>query len=358
MSVRKKSVKQESRPARKGYGRRLSEMRERGVTWVEGLLVVSILTVVAVMVVPVFLSARDRDRQATCISNLGQIGVAFMEYAQDNDQTLFNPFYFEFYKGDRDAGYTSDSTLEPYIKDHAAHDVNCVWVCPNVQKFAMTKPRSKVGYGAFYCTYTMNVFLNAPQTAGRRRASKPVPEPDVCYSDLADQGSPSRRWNRGGIREDLMIEAQPRYLALRRTLPGRRPRTVSVYRPTKLGVRLSQIVSPKGTDLLFEGIVEDYSREDIDTGYVGRAPRQGDYTVDQGFWPTEISAWYKWGYPAQPATLPRHRRLNNYLFCDGHVKAMEPKRYPYDIEHDPDNIWFARIGRNGTPIPPPGGPGC
>lgn len=335
------------------------ERRSRPIlTLSETLATLAMLTVLAVTLVPTFLAARERDRQATCVSNLEQLAMAFQQYAQDNDQTLFNPFYFEYYKGDRDCGYTADSTLEPYIKNHAAHDVSCVWVCPQVSMFGSPRANSQVGFGAFYCTYTMNVFLNAPQPRKAARARAAIPEPDVCYSDIPEQSTIEKSWNGGGLREDLMTEAEPQYVAGSRLLPGLHPRTLPVLRPTRLGVRLSQIPSPGAVDLLFEGIVENYNAERIDTGYVGRAPRQGDYTLDQGFWPDDWTADHKWAYPVQPPELPRHGRLNNYLFCDGHVKALKPRRFPYDIQHDPDNIWFARIGRDGRSIPPPGGPGC
>lgn len=333
---------------------------QAGLTLLEVALSLTILCVLAIALAPMLLNAREQARQATCISNLGQIGAAFMEYAQDNDGTFFNPYYFEYYKGDRDCGYTSASTLEPYVKNHAAHDVNCVWVCPDVTKFGMPRTTSKIGFGAFYCTYTMNVFLIPPQPKAADGAGRAIPAPDACYADPVEQFEHRLTWRGQSLREERMVFSEPQYVVAHRKLlmPDGRTLVFPVLHPTRLGIRLSQIASPLNTDLLFEGVVEDYGREGIDTGYVGRAPRQGDYTLDQGFWPDDTMASSKWGYPLQSATPARHIRLNNYLFCDGHVKALAPRRYPYDIQHDPDNIWFTQLGRNGSPIPPPGGPGC
>jgi prepilin-type processing-associated H-X9-DG protein len=89
-------------------------------------------------------------------------------------------------------------------------------------------------------------------------------------------------------------------------------------------------------------------------GYVGASPKEGDYMQDQGFWDTQADAQKSWGFNLQPATTPRHKTVNNYLFCDGHVKALVPPKPPYDItQHPQDNIWLVKDGRNGDVIPAP-----
>lgn len=332
--------------------RRTGERPALGITLIEGLVVFGAFVLVAALVLPILLNARRGERQASCISNLQQIGLALEQYAQDNDQTLFNPFYFGYCDKMGPNGYLSNSTLEPYLKNRAPHSANSVWVCPEITRFSTVRTTSRTGWGAFYCTYTMNVFLNPPLPPEKGGRSA-LPEPDVCYSGAADQAR-SIGWSGGGAREELMSLAAPHGTE---RVGGRRRRV-----PSMQGVRLSQVVSPQNTDMVFEGVVEDLYRGTIDKGYVGRAPRQGDYTLEQGFWPSQQQAEQflgsRLGFTLQPAARPRHGEVNNYLFCDGHVKAMRPKTFPYDIQHDPDNIWFTRIGRHGEPIPNPGGPGC
>jgi prepilin-type N-terminal cleavage/methylation domain-containing protein/prepilin-type processing-associated H-X9-DG protein len=63
-------------------------MRRNGFTLVELLVVVAILAVLAGLLFPVLAQARARARQATCLSNVRQIGTAFALYAQDFDERL------------------------------------------------------------------------------------------------------------------------------------------------------------------------------------------------------------------------------------------------------------------------------
>jgi prepilin-type N-terminal cleavage/methylation domain-containing protein len=52
-----------------------------GFTLIELLVVIAIIAILAAILFPVFSQARDKARQATCISNLKQVGLAFLEYA-------------------------------------------------------------------------------------------------------------------------------------------------------------------------------------------------------------------------------------------------------------------------------------
>ncbi len=59
--------------------------RSRGFTLIELLVVIAIIGVLTAMVFPVFASAREKARQATCMSNLKQLTLAMLMYLQDND---------------------------------------------------------------------------------------------------------------------------------------------------------------------------------------------------------------------------------------------------------------------------------
>ena len=68
----------------------LSPVRSRGTrgfTLIELLVVIAIIAILAAILFPVFAQARASARQTTCISNVKQVGLGAMMYAQDYDET-------------------------------------------------------------------------------------------------------------------------------------------------------------------------------------------------------------------------------------------------------------------------------
>jgi prepilin-type N-terminal cleavage/methylation domain-containing protein/prepilin-type processing-associated H-X9-DG protein len=64
--------------------------RKPGFTLIELLIVLAILSLLMALLYPVFAHARQKANQATCASNLRQIGLATMQYGGDNDGLMFH----------------------------------------------------------------------------------------------------------------------------------------------------------------------------------------------------------------------------------------------------------------------------
>jgi prepilin-type N-terminal cleavage/methylation domain-containing protein/prepilin-type processing-associated H-X9-DG protein len=62
----------------------------RAFTLIELLVVIAIISILAAILFPVFAQAREKARQTSCISNERQLGMAVLQYVQDNDEQYPN----------------------------------------------------------------------------------------------------------------------------------------------------------------------------------------------------------------------------------------------------------------------------
>ncbi|MHB8997476.1 MAG: DUF1559 family PulG-like putative transporter [Armatimonadota bacterium] len=83
----------------------------RGFTLIELLVVIAIIAILAAILFPVFAKAREKARQSSCLSNVKQLGLAVLAYAQDYDENL--P---ALYRGTAGNFQVWPMQIQPYIK--------------------------------------------------------------------------------------------------------------------------------------------------------------------------------------------------------------------------------------------------
>ena len=288
--------------------------RKRGFTLIELLVVIAIIAILAAILFPVFAQVRENARRASCQSNLKQLGTALIMYSGDYDEEYMSPYNY----GSVTA--SGQSPLEPYIKNHSngGTATSTVWACPDLQGYSGTAA------GYYYArSYAMNVFLRSPGLSNSLAYS--ILDPDACYTAPAQYLSVKYKGSSGKSNEYY--------------LSG-----------TNNPVNLAKIAEPANTDLLYEAMPEDSSS--VPAYYYGSTSPNGDYMNVKGFWDTLAHEQAYW-YSAQSPDKAYHGTRNNYLYCDGHVKAMEVQKMNFDItaaQNTPANIWTVSEGRGGVPL--------
>jgi prepilin-type N-terminal cleavage/methylation domain-containing protein len=71
-------------------------MRKRGFTLIELLVVIAIIAILAAILLPALARARERGRQAACLSNLKQVGLALHLYSEAF--TEYFPVYTKYFQ--------------------------------------------------------------------------------------------------------------------------------------------------------------------------------------------------------------------------------------------------------------------
>jgi prepilin-type N-terminal cleavage/methylation domain-containing protein len=100
--------------------------RKAGFTLIEVLVVVSVITILAAILFPVFAAAREQVRKTGCMANLRNISLALGMYVQDSDEFFLPAMYTDYgWTGLTKHGEIIEALLQPYLR--SKH----VYPCPS-----------------------------------------------------------------------------------------------------------------------------------------------------------------------------------------------------------------------------------
>ncbi len=144
--------------------------RTTAFTLIELLVVIAIISILAAILFPVFAQAREKARQASCVSNQKQLGLAFGQYAQDYDGALPD---WRFGYDVNGTAATWDVALHPYTKSGQ------ILACPSD---VASREVGVAAYGGATLrrSYTMPRNISEP---GRHDSAIPAPAKTVLLAE-------------------------------------------------------------------------------------------------------------------------------------------------------------------------------
>jgi len=261
----------------------------KGFTLIELLVVIAIIAILAAILFPVFAQVREKARQTACVSNEKQLGLAFLQYIQDNDEQFpvglfvipngqIGPQAVGFGQSGMGMGWAGQ--LYQYVKSTG------VYKCPDDSTTAVPQ---KDGTPSYPVSYAFNAFL-----PGQSNAAMVAPSTTVALYEVANV------W--------------------------------TVVNDPLEGTQHGGTTSPNGNGYVLSAVGDGYPA----------SPPYGDYDIQSSAGTCDAaggncSGGYANPGPGNPAvggTAARHNTVQgkgqtgmagkaNYLLADGHVKFID-----------------------------------
>jgi len=187
--------------------------RRGGFTLIELLVVIAVIAVLMSILMPALQRAREQGKRAGCLSNLKQLTLAWIVYADDNEDKLVNGDTGEY-------GWVSGGTgSNMYAAGHPPHESHYMevpWVLKDwTDSMSKLQKDEAIENGALYA-YTRTLKLYKCQTVGNR-AARPsaLSAPARTYSIMDSMNCKGWASDRGGrmIKKRLEIK-EPAFRAV------------------------------------------------------------------------------------------------------------------------------------------------